>query len=97
MSKTADRPNNIIPIAPGYICIASAADRPGTSNSNVRLPVIGIAPRGDFHQAVVLDMEGRAAFSSGPVHVDGPSHGESTSSKALYEIAQALKQANTRR
>jgi hypothetical protein len=40
---------------------------------------------------VVLDMEGRAQFSSGPVYVEGPSHDETSSSKALQEVAQALK------
>jgi hypothetical protein len=90
--STPERPEGIIPISPGYVCVPVEHSRSRSNGPAPRLPVIGVALRtdGSYH-AVVLDMDGRAQFSAGPVYVEGPSHDETSSSKALQEVAQALK------
>jgi hypothetical protein len=90
--STPERPEGIIPIGPGYVCIPGEQTRGRSTGPVSRLPVVGIAARaGGGFQAVVLDTDGRAQFSSGPVYVDGPTHDETSSSKALQEVAVALK------
>jgi hypothetical protein len=90
--STPERPEGIIPIGPGYVCIPGEQTRGRSTGPVSRLPVVGIAARaGGSYQAVVIDTEGRAQFSSGPVYVDGPTHDETSSSKALQEVAVALK------
>jgi hypothetical protein len=87
-----DSPQEIIAINPGYVCVPSETVRGRSNGPAPRLPVIGIAPRpGGRYQACVLDMEGRVQFSSGPVYVEGASHDETSSAKALQEISQTLK------
>jgi hypothetical protein len=88
----ADQPNDIIPVGPGYVCIPNETTRGRSNGPAPRLPVIGIAQRtAGRYQACVLDPEGRVQFSSGPVYVEGASHDETSSAKALQEISTTLK------
>ena len=39
----------------------------------------------------MLNTDGRLEFAPGPVYPEGPTHDETSSSKALQEISQTLK------
>jgi hypothetical protein len=84
-------PEKIIPIGPGYICIPTVTG-PSRNGAAPRLAVVAIAEGADgVLHACVLGAEGRLEFASGPVYPEGPTHDETSSSKALQEISQALK------
>jgi len=85
-------PEKVIPIAPGYICIPTVTASSRNNGPSARLAVTAIAERADgVFQACVLNAEGRLEFAPGPVYPEGPTHDETSSSKALQEISQTLK------
>jgi len=85
-------PEKVIPIAPGYICIPTVTASSRNSGPSARLAVTAIAERPDgVFQACVINAEGRLEFAPGPVYPEGPTHDETSSSKALQEISQTLK------
>jgi hypothetical protein len=86
------KPEKVLPVGPGYICIPTATPSTRNSGPSSRLAVVALAERPDgVFQACVLNTEGRLEFAPGPVYPEGPSHDETTSSKALQEISQTLK------
>ncbi len=84
--------DKILPIGPGYVCISNDTSR-NRNAAAARLAVIAVAERSEgVYQACVIGSEGRLEFSSGPVFPEGPTHDETSSSKALQEISLSLKQ-----
>lgn len=85
-------PEKVIPIGAGYICIPVPTASSRNNGPAARLAVAAIAERADgVFQACVLNAEGRLEFAPGPVYPEGPTHDETSSSKALQEISQTLK------
>jgi hypothetical protein len=92
LTESKSHPEKVIPIAPGYICIPTLPASSRNSGPSARLAVTAIAERPDgVFQACVLNTDGRLEFAPGPVYPEGPTHDETSSSKALQEISQTLK------